>query len=44
MRFNKLELIALASQASFNFDREGILIVKERQEGFFRRSESKCIY
>ncbi|RVE52200.1 hypothetical protein evm_003119 [Chilo suppressalis] len=39
MRFNKQELFALASQTSQNFDREGVLVLKERQDGFFRRSE-----
>ncbi|XP_063837987.1 inositol polyphosphate-4-phosphatase type I A-like [Ostrinia nubilalis] len=39
MRYNKQELFALASQTSQNFDREGVLVLKERQDGFFRRSE-----
>ncbi|XP_075990875.1 inositol polyphosphate-4-phosphatase type I A [Anticarsia gemmatalis] len=39
MRYNKQELVALASQTSQNFDREGVLVLKERQDGFFRRSE-----
>ncbi|CAH1647474.1 unnamed protein product [Spodoptera littoralis] len=39
MRYNKQELAALASQTSQNFDREGVLVLKERQDGFFRRSE-----
>ncbi|XP_039764060.1 inositol polyphosphate-4-phosphatase type I A-like isoform X2 [Pararge aegeria] len=39
MRFNKLELAALASQTSQSFDREGVLLFKEKQDGFFRRSE-----
>ncbi|CAH2035088.1 unnamed protein product, partial [Iphiclides podalirius] len=39
MRYNKQELAALASQTSQNFDREGILVLKEKQDGFFRRSE-----
>lgn len=42
MRFNKQELYALASQTSPNFDREGVLVMKERQDGFFRRSEG-CV-
>ncbi|XP_049885220.1 type II inositol 3,4-bisphosphate 4-phosphatase isoform X2 [Pectinophora gossypiella] len=39
MRYNKQELVALASQSSQNFDREGVMVMKERQDGFFRRSE-----
>lgn len=44
MRYNKQELFALASQTSRNFDREGVLIIKERQDSFFRRSEGKTKY
>lgn len=52
MRFNKQEMITLAQQPSNKFDKEGLLFVRERQEGFFRRTESKyniyfmmiCIY
>ncbi|XP_023937992.2 inositol polyphosphate-4-phosphatase type I A [Bicyclus anynana] len=45
MRFNKHELAALASQASQSFDREGVLLLKEKQDGFFRRSEgSYCVH
>lgn len=43
MRFNKQELITLAIQPSTKFEKEGILYIKERQEGFFRKSESKYI-
>ncbi|KAM3968505.1 inositol polyphosphate-4-phosphatase type I A [Aphomia sociella] len=39
MRYNKQELVALASQTSNKFDREGVLVLKERQDGFFRRTE-----
>ncbi|CAK1588461.1 unnamed protein product [Parnassius mnemosyne] len=39
MRYNKQELAALASQTAQNFDREGVLVIKEKQDGFFRRSE-----
>ncbi|OAD59554.1 Type I inositol 3,4-bisphosphate 4-phosphatase [Eufriesea mexicana] len=45
MRFNKQELLTLATQPSQKFEKEGILYVRERQEGFFRRTEStgkKC--
>lgn len=41
MRYNKQELVALASQTAQNFDREGVLVLKERQDGFFRRSEGR---
>ncbi len=48
MRFNKTEVAALAlGQPSHKFEKEGVLFVKEKQEGFFRRSESKnsiCFY
>ncbi|XP_066586693.1 inositol polyphosphate-4-phosphatase type I A isoform X2 [Prorops nasuta] len=40
MRFNKQELLTLATQPSQKFEKEGILFVRERQEGFFRRTES----
>ncbi|XP_068617710.1 inositol polyphosphate-4-phosphatase type I A [Battus philenor] len=43
MRYNKHELAALASQSSQNFDREGILVLKEKQDGFFRRSEGSSV-
>lgn len=43
MRFNKQELITLATQPSNKFEKEGVLFVRERQESFFRRSESKFI-
>lgn len=43
MRFNKQELMTLATQPSQKFEKEGILYVRERQEGFFRRTESKSL-
>lgn len=43
MRFNKQELVTIASQTPQNFDREGILVLKERQDGFFRRAEGEYI-
>ncbi|KAG6444647.1 hypothetical protein O3G_MSEX003496 [Manduca sexta] len=43
MRYNKQELVALASQTSQNFDREGVLVVREKQDGFFRRSEGSSV-
>lgn len=39
MRFNKQELITLATQPSNKFDKEGRLYVTEKQEGFFRKTE-----
>ncbi|CAB0001154.1 unnamed protein product [Nesidiocoris tenuis] len=39
MRFNKQELLTLATQPSQEFDKEGILFLRERQDGFFRRTE-----
>ncbi|XP_031628041.1 inositol polyphosphate-4-phosphatase type I A isoform X2 [Contarinia nasturtii] len=39
MRFNKQELATLATQPSNKFEKEGIIFVTERQDGFFRRSE-----
>nr|XP_023030196.1 type I inositol 3,4-bisphosphate 4-phosphatase [Leptinotarsa decemlineata] len=39
MRFNKQELVTLATQPSTKFEKEGILYIRERQEGFFRKSE-----
>lgn len=44
MRFNKQELATLATQPSNKFEKEGILYVTERQDGFFRRSEGKHFY
>ncbi|XP_075229404.1 inositol polyphosphate-4-phosphatase type I A isoform X2 [Lycorma delicatula] len=41
MRFNKQELQTLATQPSQKFDKEGVLFLRERQEGFFRRTERK---
>lgn len=43
MRFNKQEMITLAQQPSNKFDKEGLLFVRERQEGFFRRTESEYL-
>uniref|UniRef100_A0A182QHM5 phosphatidylinositol-3,4-bisphosphate 4-phosphatase n=1 Tax=Anopheles farauti TaxID=69004 RepID=A0A182QHM5_9DIPT len=39
MRFNKQELITLATQPSNKFEKEGPLHVTEKQEGFFRKTE-----
>ncbi|XP_034254490.1 inositol polyphosphate-4-phosphatase type I A isoform X2 [Thrips palmi] len=39
MRFNKQELVTLATQPAHKFDKEGVLLLRERQDGFFRRAE-----
>lgn len=41
MRFNKQELATLAQQPSNKFEKEGILHITERQDGFFRKTEGK---
>lgn len=43
MRFNKQELITLAQQPSNKFEKEGILSITEKQDGFLRRTEGMCI-
>ena len=44
MRFNAKELTCLACQSSDQFDKEGVLFVKERQEGLFRKGEGCICY
>lgn len=47
MRFNAKELATLAQQPSHKFDKEGILFVTEKQDGFFKQKEGetgKCIF
>ena len=44
MRFNAKELTCLACQSSDQFDKEGVLFVKERQEGLFRKGEGYLSY
>lgn len=44
MRFNKQEMLTLATQPSQKFDKEGVLFLRERQDGLFRRSERECYY
>ncbi|XP_059468525.1 inositol polyphosphate-4-phosphatase type I A isoform X2 [Neocloeon triangulifer] len=39
MRLNKQEMFSFAKQPSQNFDKEGVLLLKERQDGFFKRTE-----
>ncbi|KAH8386886.1 hypothetical protein KR093_003305 [Drosophila rubida] len=41
MRFNRSELATLASNPSTRFDKEGLLIITERQEGIFWRTDVK---
>ena len=43
MRFNQKELATLAVQPSNKFEKEGLLYVTEKQEGFFRRTEGKYL-
>ena len=43
MRFNSRELAALAQQDKNKFDKEGVLLIKERQEGLFRKGECKLL-
>ena len=40
MRFNKSEVTCLAAQPSHKFEKEGVLFIREKQEGFFRKTES----
>lgn len=42
MRFNSKELIAVATQPSYKFDKEGILGIKEKHDGLFRTKDGKC--
>ena len=39
MRFNGRELASIAQQPDTKFDKEGILLIKEKQEGLFRKGE-----
>nr|XP_036234397.1 inositol polyphosphate-4-phosphatase type I A isoform X1 [Bactrocera oleae]XP_036234398.1 inositol polyphosphate-4-phosphatase type I A isoform X1 [Bactrocera oleae]XP_036234399.1 inositol polyphosphate-4-phosphatase type I A isoform X1 [Bactrocera oleae]XP_036234400.1 inositol polyphosphate-4-phosphatase type I A isoform X1 [Bactrocera oleae]XP_036234401.1 inositol polyphosphate-4-phosphatase type I A isoform X1 [Bactrocera oleae]XP_036234402.1 inositol polyphosphate-4-phosphatase type I A len=39
MRFNKTGLATLATNPAIKFEKEGLLIITERQEGFFRRAD-----
>ena len=41
MKFNKAEVALLASQPSSKFEKEGVLFVREKQEGFFKRNEGE---
>ena len=42
MKFNKAEIALLANQPSHKFDKEGVLFVREKQEGFFKKNEGKA--
>lgn len=39
MRFNSRELAYLAQEPRDRFDKEGLLQIKEKQEGLFRKGE-----
>ncbi|GFY71964.1 inositol polyphosphate-4-phosphatase type I A [Trichonephila inaurata madagascariensis] len=39
MRFNSKEIVAVATQPSYKFDKEGILFVKEKHDSLFRRND-----
>ncbi|XP_023330385.1 type II inositol 3,4-bisphosphate 4-phosphatase [Eurytemora carolleeae] len=39
MKFNRTEMGLLACQLGHRFDKEGVMFVRERQDGFFRRNE-----
>lgn len=41
MRFNSKELSHVAQQPSKEFDKEGILSMKERKDGLFKKGEGK---
>lgn len=41
MRFNSKELIAVATQPSYKFDKEGILGIKEKHDSLFRSKDGK---
>ena len=41
MKFNKDEVPLLAGAKSCHFEKEGVLFIQEKVEGFFRRNEGK---
>ena len=41
MKFNKAEIAVLARQPSNNFDKEGVLFVRERSEGLFGKNKTE---
>ncbi|XP_035705264.1 inositol polyphosphate-4-phosphatase type I A isoform X2 [Folsomia candida] len=41
MRFNKQELLTLASQPAHKYEKEGVLLLREKSDSFFRRSERR---
>ena len=41
MKFNRTEMGLLACQPGHRFEKEGVMFIRERQDGFFRRNESK---
>ena len=45
MKFNKAEIAVLArQQQSNNFDKEGVLFVRERSEGLFGKNKNEGKY
>ena len=42
MKFNKAEIAVLARQPSNNFDKEGVLFVRERSEGLFGKNKNEA--
>ena len=44
MRFNSKELSIIACQPRERFDKEGVLLIKEKQEGLFRKGEGMEAY
>ena len=41
MKFNKEEITLLAKGDGHHFDKEGVLFIREKVEGFFKRNESE---
>ena len=39
MKFNKAEIALLAAQPSNKFQKEGVLLMREKQEKFYKRNE-----
>ena len=39
MKFNKSEIALLAAQPSNKFQKEGVLLMREKQEKFYKRNE-----
>ena len=41
MKINKAEVALLVSQPSSTFEKEGVLFVQQKQDGFFKRNEGE---